>query len=158
MNDFQDRDRGPVQQVVYRWDGNHGRQGTGMNAVAHSCDAERAEELGRELGPLLWVSGAAAARPSVVRTLSRDGDVLLVQRWPEEEPEDFNRTQIENRTYWATRHKGFGVASWKSPDDKLVISVVTQESKAVTLQIAGKLRDELDPQIPQKKGVAFVTE
>ncbi|MFG1669771.1 hypothetical protein [Streptomyces sp. Y7] len=80
MNDFQDR--GPVQQVVYRWDGNHGRQGTGMNAVAHSCDAERAEELGRELGPLLWVSGAAAARPSVVRTLSGDGAVLLVQRWP----------------------------------------------------------------------------
>ncbi|MEU6303439.1 hypothetical protein [Streptomyces chartreusis] len=80
MNDFQDR--GPVQQVVYRWDGNHGRQGTGMNAVAHSCDAERAEELGRELGPLLWVSGAAAARPSVVRTLSGDGTVLLVRRWP----------------------------------------------------------------------------
>lgn len=80
MNDFQDRS--PVQQVVYRWDGNHGRQGTGMNAVAHSCDAERAEELGRELGPLLWVSGAAAARPSVVRTLSGDGAVLLVRRWP----------------------------------------------------------------------------
>lgn len=80
MNDFQDRDS--VHQIVFRWDGNHGRQGTGMNAVAHSCDAGRAEELGRELGPLLWVSGAAAARPSVVRTLSRDGDVLLVQRWP----------------------------------------------------------------------------
>ncbi|MEW1871844.1 hypothetical protein AB0420_27680 [Streptomyces caelestis] len=101
MSDFQDRNpfpddpagpRGPeggggatggsVHQVVFRWDGNHGRQGTGMNAVAHSCDPGRAGELGRELGPLLWVSGAAAARPSVVRTLSRDGDVLLVQRWP----------------------------------------------------------------------------
>ncbi|WP_406196968.1 hypothetical protein OG331_16830 [Streptomyces sp. NBC_01017] len=80
MSDFQDR--GPVHQAVFRWDGNHGRQGTGMNAVAHSCEPERAEELGRELGPLLWVSGAAAARPSVVRTVSRDGDVLLVQRWP----------------------------------------------------------------------------
>ncbi|WP_432191967.1 hypothetical protein [Streptomyces sp. bgisy027] len=84
MNDFQDR--GPVHQVVYRWDGNHGRQGTGMNAVAHSCDAGRAAELGRELGPLLWVSGAAAARPSVVRTLSGDGDVLLVRRWPTTDP------------------------------------------------------------------------
>lgn len=101
MSDFQDRNPfpggpagprgpeggggatgGPVHQVVFRWDGNHGRQGTGMNAVAHSCDPGRAEELGRELGPLLWVSGTAAARPSVVRTLSRDGDVLLVQRWP----------------------------------------------------------------------------
>ncbi|WP_128435417.1 hypothetical protein [Streptomyces cyaneus] len=84
MNDFQDR--GSVHQVVFRWDGNHGRQGTGMNAVAHSCEADRAEELGRELGPLLWVSGAAAARPSVVRTLSRDGEVLLVRRWPTTDP------------------------------------------------------------------------
>ncbi|MFJ8147397.1 hypothetical protein ACIQ6R_20345 [Streptomyces sp. NPDC096048] len=75
-----------VQQVVFRWDGNHGRQGTGMNAVARSCTAERAEELGRELGPLLWVSGAAASRPSTVRTLSRDGDVMLVRRWPTTDP------------------------------------------------------------------------
>ncbi|GAX55824.1 hypothetical protein [Streptomyces olivochromogenes] len=73
---------GSVHQVVFRWDGNQGRQGTGMKAVAHSCPAERAEELGRELGPLLWVSGAAAARQSVVRTVSQDGDVMLVQRWP----------------------------------------------------------------------------
>ncbi len=71
-----------VDQIVFRWEGNQGRQGTGMMAVAHSCAAERAEELGRELGPLLWVSGPGAARPSVVRTLSRDGDVMLVQRWP----------------------------------------------------------------------------
>ncbi|MFE5401101.1 hypothetical protein ACFQ9Z_06785 [Streptomyces sp. NPDC056580] len=80
MNGFQDR--GAVHQVVFRWDGNHGRQGTGMSAVAHSCSPERAERLGRELGRLLWVSGTAAARPSVVRAVSRDGDVMLVQRWP----------------------------------------------------------------------------
>nr|BFD81930.1 hypothetical protein StreXyl84_13310 [Streptomyces sp. Xyl84] len=80
MSDFQDR--GPVHQVVFRWDGNHGRQGTGMNAVAYSCSPERAAELGRELGPLLWMSGAGAARPSVVRAVSRDGHVMLVQRWP----------------------------------------------------------------------------
>ncbi|MFG2531048.1 hypothetical protein [Streptomyces sp. NPDC048516] len=73
---------GPVHQVIFRWDGNQGRQGTGMKAVAHSCSAERAEELGRELGPLLWVPGAAAPRQSVVRTLSRDGEVMLVQRLP----------------------------------------------------------------------------
>ncbi|MEU3958242.1 hypothetical protein AB0F42_00105 [Streptomyces buecherae] len=73
---------GQVHQMVFRWDGNHGRQGTGMKAVAHSCSADRAEELGRELGPLLWVSGASDARSSVVRTLSQDGDVMLVQRWP----------------------------------------------------------------------------
>ncbi|MFJ9415242.1 hypothetical protein ACIRPT_13875 [Streptomyces sp. NPDC101227] len=78
MSDFQ----GSVHQVVFRWDGNQGRQGTGMKAVAHSCSAERAEELGRELGPLLWVSGTEAPRQSVVRTLSLDGEVMLVQRWP----------------------------------------------------------------------------
>ncbi|MGW8062004.1 hypothetical protein ACVV2G_06910 [Streptomyces ziwulingensis] len=77
---------GSVHQVVFRWEGNHGRQGTGMNAVARSCTAERAGELGRELGPLLWVSGAAASRPSTVRTLSRDGDVMLVRRWPTTDP------------------------------------------------------------------------
>ncbi|MFD9907761.1 hypothetical protein [Streptomyces sp. NPDC059063] len=99
MNDFQGRGPDPgespglygpggdaarrlVHQAVFRWDGNRGRQGTGMKAVAHSCNPGRAEELGRELGPLLWTSGAAATRPSVVRALSRDGDVLLVQRWP----------------------------------------------------------------------------
>lgn len=72
-----------VHQIVFRWEGNQGgRQGTGMKAVAHSCAADRAEQLGRDLGPLLWVSGPGAARPSVVRTLSRDGEVLLVQRWP----------------------------------------------------------------------------
>ncbi|ELP64489.1 hypothetical protein ACKI1I_02075 [Streptomyces turgidiscabies] len=71
-----------VHQIVFRWEGNQGRQGTGMKAVAHSCPPERAERLGRELGPLLWVSGPGAARPSVVRTLSHDGEVLLVRRWP----------------------------------------------------------------------------
>ncbi|MFE3637928.1 hypothetical protein [Streptomyces cellostaticus] len=80
MNGFQDR--GTVHQVVFRWDGNHGRQGTGMSAVAHSCSPERAERLGQELGRLLWVPGATSARPSVVRTLSSDGGVMLVQRWP----------------------------------------------------------------------------
>ncbi|RDG37854.1 hypothetical protein [Streptomyces corynorhini] len=74
---------GVVHQVVFRWDGNHGRQSTGMTAVSHSCSAERAEQLGRELGPLLWVSGTEGPRrPSFVRTLSRDGDIMLAQRWP----------------------------------------------------------------------------
>lgn len=70
-----------MHQVAFHWDGNHGREGTGVNAVAHSCSAQRAEELGRELGPLLF-SRAATAGPSVVRTQSRDGDIMLVQRWP----------------------------------------------------------------------------
>ncbi|MEV0781691.1 hypothetical protein AB0I52_01605 [Streptomyces sp. NPDC050423] len=73
---------GPVHQAVFRWEGNQGRQGTGMKAVAHSCPAELADELGRELGPLLWMSGTAAPRQSVVRTLSGNGRVMLVRRWP----------------------------------------------------------------------------
>ncbi|MBB5933907.1 hypothetical protein [Streptomyces zagrosensis] len=75
-----------VDQVFLRWDGNQGRQGTGMKAVAHSCHPERAAELGRELGPLLWVSGTTSPRRSVVRTMSRDGHVMLIQRWPTTDP------------------------------------------------------------------------
>ncbi|MFD0429711.1 hypothetical protein ACFQ60_24850 [Streptomyces zhihengii] len=71
-----------MDQVVFRWGGNQGRQDTGMTAVAHSCPPRRAAELGRELGPLLWVTGTDEPRPSVVRTVSQDGQVMLVQRWP----------------------------------------------------------------------------
>ncbi|MFF3174330.1 hypothetical protein ACFVQ0_17065 [Streptomyces sp. NPDC057900] len=73
---------GTVHQAVFRWEGNQGRQGTGMKAVAHSCPAELADELGRELGPLLWVSGTAAPYPSVVRTRTADDRIMLVRRWP----------------------------------------------------------------------------
>ncbi|GFH36542.1 hypothetical protein [Streptomyces pacificus] len=72
----------PVDQMVFRWGGNRGRQGTGMTAVASSCPAERAEEIGRELGSLLWMTGSDEPRPSVVRTIRPDGEVMLVQRWP----------------------------------------------------------------------------
>ncbi|WP_369273526.1 hypothetical protein AB5J55_29445 [Streptomyces sp. R11] len=119
MSDFQDR--GPVHQAVFRWDGNHGRQGTGMNAVAHSCEPERAEELGRELGPLLWVSGAAAARPSVVRTVSRDGDVLLVQRWPTTDrggrPSTVSHVLIGDRGTLAVRESlGLAYRGWRKQE------------------------------------------
>ncbi|RLV68140.1 hypothetical protein STAN_3664 [Streptomyces sp. CBMAI 2042] len=70
-----------LDQVVFRWDGNQGRSSTGMAAVAHSCPPEHADALGRELGPLLWVSGPSP-RPSSVRVRSRSGATLLVQRWP----------------------------------------------------------------------------
>ncbi|MFJ9980149.1 hypothetical protein [Streptomyces cyaneofuscatus] len=70
-----------LDQVVFRWDGNQGRSSTGMAAVAHSCPPEHADALGRELGPLLWVSGPSP-RQSSVRVRSRSGATLLVQRWP----------------------------------------------------------------------------
>ncbi|MFI7291396.1 hypothetical protein ACIBRY_32820 [Streptomyces anulatus] len=88
MNDALDRreESGPggrLDQVVFRWDGNQGRSSTGMAAVAHSCSAERAESLRRELGPLLWVPGPGPApRASSVRVPSRDGGTVLLQRWP----------------------------------------------------------------------------
>ncbi|WP_103534400.1 hypothetical protein [Streptomyces sp. SM11] len=74
---------GRIDQVIFRWDGNQGRSSTGMAAVAHSCSAERAESLRRELGPLLWVPGPGPApRPSSVRVPSRTGGTVLLQRWP----------------------------------------------------------------------------
>ncbi|MFD4798258.1 hypothetical protein [Streptomyces anulatus] len=88
MNDALDRreESGPggrLDQVVFRWDGNQGRSSTGMAAVAHSCSAERAESLRRELGPLLWVSGPGPApRASSVRVSSRAVGTVLLQRWP----------------------------------------------------------------------------
>lgn len=88
MNDALDRreESGPggrLDQVVFRWDGNQGRSSTGMAAVAHSCSAERAESLRRELGPLLWVPGPGPApRASSVRVFSRAVGTVLLQRWP----------------------------------------------------------------------------
>jgi anti-sigma-K factor RskA len=80
---------------------------------------------------------------------------LLVHRWPEEEPEGFNRIDYKGKSYWATNHKGFGIASWKSPDDKLVITVVSEKSKTGTLAIAESMRAMIDAQIASNK-VAFV--
>ncbi|MEU0099451.1 hypothetical protein [Streptomyces sp. NPDC006267] len=88
MNDALDRREengrpGRLDQVVFRWDGNQGRSNAGMAAVAHSCSAERAEALRRELGPLLWVPGSGPApRPSSVRVPSRACGTVLLQRWP----------------------------------------------------------------------------
>jgi len=79
---------------------------------------------------------------------------LLVHRWPEEEPEGFNRLSYQGQTYWATKHKGFGLATWKSPDDKLVITVVTDKNKDGALEIAQAMRKQIDGQI-RSNNVAF---
>lgn len=80
---------------------------------------------------------------------------LLVQRWPEEEPENFNQLTYRGQTYWATKHKGYGLATWKSPDDKLVITVVTDKNKNGALEIAQTMRKQLDAQISSKKLAFF---
>ncbi|MEU3322518.1 hypothetical protein [Streptomyces sp. NPDC006785] len=74
---------GWLDQVVFRWDGNQGRSSSGMAAVAHSCSAERADALLRDLGSLLWVPNTGPdPRPSSVRVPSRTGGIVLLQRWP----------------------------------------------------------------------------
>ncbi|MFH9394377.1 hypothetical protein [Streptomyces sp. NPDC017556] len=88
MNDALDRREqsgpgGRLDQVVFRWNGNQGRSISGMTAVAHSCSAERAESLLRDLGPLLWVPGPVPApRRSSVRVSSQTCGTVLLQRWP----------------------------------------------------------------------------
>ncbi|MFD8750212.1 hypothetical protein ACFV0O_04420 [Kitasatospora sp. NPDC059577] len=69
-----------VDQVVFRWKGNQGRRSSGMAATAWSCSPERADDLSRELAPLLRVDGAA--RPSLVRTLTKRGEAAVIRRWP----------------------------------------------------------------------------
>jgi len=153
VNDFQDR--GPVHQVVFRWDGNQGRQGTGMNAVAHSCDAGRAEELGRELGSLLWVSGTAAARPSVVRTLSRDGDVLLVQRWPTKDrggrPSTISHVLAGDRgTLNTERCLGLAYRGWcKQESAEQALRRPPEIDPAELEELAGKRLPEMVQRLPE---------
>ncbi|MGW3040177.1 hypothetical protein ACWC9T_09045 [Kitasatospora sp. NPDC001159] len=73
-----------IHQIVFRWQGNQGRRGAGMAAAAWSCSPERAEELSRELAPLLRVDGAV--RPSLVRTLTKRKEVAVIRRWPTADP------------------------------------------------------------------------
>ncbi|MFI5723880.1 hypothetical protein [Streptomyces cyaneofuscatus] len=108
-----------LDQVVFRWDGNQGRSSTGMAAVAHSCSPERADALGRELGPLLWVSGPSP-RPSSVRIRSRSGATLLVQRWPTTDrggrPSTACHVLIgDGKTLNAMRCLGLGGTAWSDP-------------------------------------------
>lgn len=68
-----------LHQLVFRWAGNQQQHGTGITAVARSCDAERADALSRDLLPLLRVEGGT--RPGLVRViLEATGDVVLIRR------------------------------------------------------------------------------
>lgn len=73
-----------VDQIVFRWQGNLGRRGSGIAAAAWSCPPERADELARELAPLLRVDGAL--RPSLVRTVTKRGEAAVIRRWPTADP------------------------------------------------------------------------
>ncbi|MGA5043960.1 hypothetical protein [Streptomyces arboris] len=108
-----------LDQVVFRWNGNQGRSRTGMAAVAHSCSPERADDLGRELGPLLWVPGPSPRRSSV-RIRSRSGSTLLVQRWPTTDrggrPSTACHVLIDDGTTLNPRWcLGLGDTTWSDP-------------------------------------------
>ncbi|MFG2948075.1 hypothetical protein [Streptomyces adustus] len=81
-----------LDQIVFRWEGNRDRNGTGITAVAYSCAGERAEELREELAPLLRVEGSE--RPSQVRQISRSGDVVVINR--RSGPDAHGRTSTES--------------------------------------------------------------
>ncbi|MFB6889324.1 hypothetical protein ACFCX4_08425 [Kitasatospora sp. NPDC056327] len=73
-----------LDQIVFRWQGNEGRRSTGITAAAWSCSQDRADELARELAPLLRVD--RAVRPSLVSTVTQRGEAAVIQRWPTKDP------------------------------------------------------------------------
>ena len=68
-----------LDQILFRWEGNRSRPGTGITAVAYSCERSRAEELRKELAPLLQTEGTG--QPSQVRHVRpRNGEVVVINR------------------------------------------------------------------------------
>ena len=66
---------------------------------------------------------------------------LLFHPWQDEEPENFNRLQYKGGTYWAARHNGVTVATWRNEERKIVLSVVSAErSKEELLELAAQMR------------------
>ncbi|WP_035844853.1 hypothetical protein [Kitasatospora azatica] len=70
-----------VDQLVVRWQGGRRGEGKGLTVAASSAPAEWSDWLLQELAPLLRVEGGEP-RPSLVRTITSQGEVALVQRWP----------------------------------------------------------------------------
>ncbi|MCE7082174.1 hypothetical protein [Streptomyces sp. ST2-7A] len=71
-----------MDQVLFRWGGNHGIPRTGMGPVAASCSREAAERLGAHISPLLWVPDNHEGRRSFVRITTPEGNVALIARRP----------------------------------------------------------------------------
>ncbi|WP_338681199.1 hypothetical protein QD712_01265 [Streptomyces acidiscabies] len=76
-------DSADADLLLFRWEGNRDRYGTGIAASAHSCGETRAEELRLLLAPLLRVEGAQSRRSSVVRCFDpATGEAVVVHRRP----------------------------------------------------------------------------
>ncbi|MFJ1706549.1 hypothetical protein [Kitasatospora sp. NPDC088346] len=74
-----------LHQVFFRWQGNTQSHRTGIAPVSYSCGQDAAWRLYEELAPLLRVEGGPD-RPSLVRTVTSTGEVVLIHRTPSREP------------------------------------------------------------------------
>ncbi|WIY77176.1 hypothetical protein [Streptomyces anulatus] len=170
MNDALDRreESGPggrLDQVVFRWDGNQGRSSTGMAAVAHSCSAERAESLRRELGPLLWVPGPGPApRASSVRVSSRAVGTVLLQRWPTLDRGGRPSTACHavfggSDTLTPLRCLGLGGSAWsdRAVAETAAGGLPTLDGARLRATAAERLRDMFDELPTVKKPLMVVT-
>ncbi|MFJ5774325.1 hypothetical protein [Streptomyces sp. NPDC093094] len=73
----------PLDQLLFRWEGNRTQYVTGIAAAAYSCDDQRAEDLRALLAPLLRVEGTGSRRSSLVRRLVPEtGEAVLIHRRP----------------------------------------------------------------------------
>ncbi|MER7575137.1 hypothetical protein [Streptomyces sp. NPDC126514] len=73
----------PLDQLLFRWEGNQSQYVTGIAAAAYSCGDQRAEQLRTLLAPLLRVEGAGSRRAGLVRYLvPGTGEAVLIHRRP----------------------------------------------------------------------------
>ncbi|MGW5640981.1 hypothetical protein ACWEWQ_40755, partial [Streptomyces sp. NPDC003832] len=73
----------PLDQLLFRWEGNQNQYVTGIAAAAYSCGDQRAEDLKSLLAPLLRVEGEGSRRSSLVRCLvPGTREAVLIHRRP----------------------------------------------------------------------------
>ncbi len=74
----------------------------------------------------------------------KDRVTLLIHPWADEEPMDLNIVMVDDKKYWVTTHGENSIATWKSDDGKLVLSVVSARSKNENFKIAQDARREFN--------------
>lgn len=106
--------------------------------------------------------GSPEAAYVMYETKSGEKMTLFIHPWPGMQPEAFNKTEVNGHTYWAATHHGKSIATWKTADDRLVLSLVSSRSKDETLRIAEDARvwsvaRVEKPLIPRDEGVFVST-
>ncbi|MFD8223041.1 hypothetical protein ACFV16_02570 [Streptomyces massasporeus] len=131
-------------QIVFRWEGNRGRTGTGITAVAYSCGRERAEELRAELAPLLRVEGSD--RPSQVRYVrEKTGEVVVINR--RQDPDAHGRSSTESHALIGSRDllkARFCLTLSRLPVPVPVVSLLETESRRLRRATLTELKDAAD--------------